>query len=126
MSSTLAIALLTIGGIIIASLAAYALHLLLQLKKRAAAIEIAKLEEAKQLEDIQQKAQERVDYIELSLSILATSLRDKQITTAEASIRICGLLDFLAIEPEKLQALQPFLRSEMRYPTFLKWLILKH
>lgn len=108
MSSSFAIALVIIGAIIIVSLAGYAAYLLLQLKKRTQAIEVAKQEEAKQLEEIQQKAQERIDYIELSLSVLGTSLKDKQITTAEASIRICGLLDFLALSPEQQDALKPF------------------
>lgn len=108
MSSSLAIALLVIGGIIIVSLMAYAAYLLLELKKRSQAAKLNQAQEAKELEAIQQKAQERLDYIELSLSVLGVSLRDKQITTGEASIRICGLLDFIALTPEQTQAFTPF------------------
>jgi hypothetical protein len=115
MSNTTAYLLLAFAILIVMALSVYAISLIIKVIKQNGQIKTLKAEHELKQRDLELKAKEKDEYIRHSLAVLASSLKDKQITPAEASIRIAGLLDFLPLSDYNGSAASVFF--EMRDQT---------
>jgi hypothetical protein len=97
MSNSIAYLLLALASATVIALGAYATHLIIKVIKQNRQIKALKAEQALKQHESEQQAKEKENYIKHSLAVLGSSLKDKQITLTEASIRIAGLLDFLPL-----------------------------
>lgn len=114
---TLLVVLVVLAVLIVLALAVYAGYLLLQVKKLRRKQQLAQEELDKQ---INQKRQEDNS----SIQILAEGLKQDQLSLTEASIRIRGLLEILAVDDSIRQEFSAFYQladATAHIPILAEW-----